>query len=101
MFAPQCEMPVKYTYIFRSWVELRLRALDSYASQMEEFIEDARESQFNLFYEIGVRLFGRSSGEAMDYAMYFVERRPRYCRTFTLDPPLLEDTSLEVSKDNC
>jgi hypothetical protein len=34
-----------------------------------------RRSQFNLFYDIGVHLFGRNSGQALDYAMYFMERR--------------------------
>jgi len=33
-------------------------------------------SQFNLFYEIGIHLFGRNSGQALDYAMYFMERQP-------------------------
>ena len=32
-------------------------------------------SQFNLFYDIGVHLFGQNSRQALDYAMYFVERR--------------------------
>ena len=32
-------------------------------------------SQFNLFYEIGIHLFGRNSRQALDYAMYFIERR--------------------------
>jgi hypothetical protein len=31
-------------------------------------------SQFNLFYDIGVHLFGRSSGQAMDFATSFFER---------------------------
>jgi hypothetical protein len=38
-------------------------------------------SQFNLFYEIGIRLFGRGSGQAMNFAMYFFERRRRYSPT--------------------
>jgi len=36
-----------------------------------------KRSQFNLFYEIGVHLFGQNSGQALGYAMYFMERRPR------------------------
>jgi hypothetical protein len=34
-----------------------------------------RRSQFNLFYDIGAHLFGRNSRQALDYAMYFIERR--------------------------
>jgi hypothetical protein len=34
-------------------------------------------SRFNLFYQVGVHLFGKHSREAMDYAMYFMERRKR------------------------
>ncbi len=40
-----------------------------------------KRSQFNLFYEIGLRLFGRNSREAMDFAMHFLERRRRDART--------------------
>src|ERR1700722_8912165 len=32
-------------------------------------------SQFNLFYDIGVYLFGRKSRQALDYALYFMARR--------------------------
>jgi hypothetical protein len=32
-------------------------------------------SQFNLFYDIGIHLFGRRSRQALQYAMYFMERR--------------------------
>ena len=44
-------MPVKYIYIFRSLVELRLRTLDSYARQMEDFIEDARDRIYSQLSE--------------------------------------------------
>jgi hypothetical protein len=33
-------------------------------------------SQFNLFYDIGAQLFGGKSAQALDYAMYFMEKRP-------------------------
>jgi hypothetical protein len=38
-----------------------------------------QRSQFNLFYDIGVQFFGRSSGQALNYAIYFVERRQAPC----------------------
>lgn len=34
-------------------------------------------SQFNLFYDIGIHFFGRDSGQALQFAMYFMERRQR------------------------
>jgi len=34
-------------------------------------------SVLNLFHEIGLRLFGRSSGQALKYSMYFVAQRHR------------------------
>jgi hypothetical protein len=49
-------MPVKYIYILRSWVELRLRTLDSYARQMEEFIEDARDRVYSELNERAIAL---------------------------------------------
>ena len=57
--------------------ELGLRALEhDWAAWPGEPSSDLMQrSQFNLFYEIGVHLFGRNSGEAMKYAMYFMERR--------------------------
>ena len=35
-------------------------------------------SQFNLFYDIGVHLFGRSSRQALQYAMYVMARADAY-----------------------
>ena len=59
--------------------ELGLRAFEhDWAAWPGEPSEDLiMRSQFNLFYEIGIHLFGRNSGQALDYAMYFIERRPR------------------------
>jgi len=36
-----------------------------------------KRSQLNLLYDIGVHLFGRNSGQAREYAMYFMEKRQR------------------------
>lgn len=35
-----------------------------------------KRSQFSLFYEIGIHLFGRNSGQAREYALYFFEKGP-------------------------
>jgi len=32
-------------------------------------------SEFNLFYDIGMHLFGRNSSQALDYALYVIEKR--------------------------
>lgn len=63
----------------RHFDELGLRAFEhDWATWPGEPSEDLiMWSQFNLFYEIGIHLFGRNSGQALDYAMYFIERRPR------------------------
>ena len=63
----------------RRFDEVGLRALQhDWAAWPGELSEDLRmRSQFNLFHEIGTHLFGRNSGQALDYAMYFMERRPQ------------------------
>jgi hypothetical protein len=63
----------------RHFDDVGLRALEKdWAAWPGEPSRDIIErSQFNLFYDIGVHLFGRNSGQAMDYAMYFMERRQR------------------------
>jgi hypothetical protein len=73
----------------RHFDELGLRALESdWAAWSGEPSDDLMmRSQFNLFYEIGVRLFGRNSGQARDYAMYFMERRPRVVQVLKLADP--------------
>jgi hypothetical protein len=38
-------------------------------------------SQFNLFYDIGLHLFGRNSAQAVQYAMYFIARTEPVRRT--------------------
>jgi hypothetical protein len=57
--------------------DLGLRALEhDWAAWAAEPSSDLmRRSQFNLFYDIGVRLFGRNSKQAFEYAMYFMEQR--------------------------
>ena len=69
--------------------ELGLRAFeDDWATWPGEPSEDLiMWSQFNLFYEIGIHLFGRNSGQALDYAMYFIERRPRAVQVLKLADP--------------
>jgi hypothetical protein len=42
-------------------------------------------SQMNLFYDIGAHLFGRNSRQALDYAMYFLERRVPVRATLKLE----------------
>ena len=61
----------------RQFDELGLRALEhDWAAWPGEPSSDIIErSQFNLFLDIGVHMFGRNSGQAMDYAMYFMEKR--------------------------
>jgi hypothetical protein len=63
----------------RQFDEIGLRALErDWGMWPGEQSDDLmKRSQFNLFYDIGVRLFGRDSGQALDYAMYFLARRPR------------------------
>ena len=62
----------------RQFDDLGLRALQAdWAAWPGEPCEDLiQRSQFNLFYEIGLRLFGSRSRQALDYATYFMERRP-------------------------
>ena len=57
--------------------DLGLRALEhDWAAWSAEPSSDLMQrSQFNLFYDIGVRFFGRDSKQAFEYAMYFMERR--------------------------
>ena len=57
--------------------ELGLRALErDWAMWPGEPSSDLMQrSQFNLFYDIGVRLFGRNSKQALEYATYFIEQR--------------------------
>ena len=61
----------------RRFDDLGLRAFEhDWAAWNGEPSDDLmNRSEFNLFYDIGVHLFGRSSGQALNYAMYFVERR--------------------------
>jgi hypothetical protein len=63
----------------RHFDELGLRALErDWAAWPGEPSDDVvKRSQFNLFYDMGVHLFGKNSVQAMDYAMYFMERRER------------------------
>jgi hypothetical protein len=68
----------------RRFDDLGLRALghDQAAWRGEPSEDLVMRSQFNLLYEIGVRLFGRRSDQAMDFAMFFFERRQDHARTF-------------------
>jgi len=61
----------------RQFDELGLRALErDWAAWPGEPSDDLmKRSQFNLFYDIGIHLFGGNSKQALDYAMYFMERR--------------------------
>jgi hypothetical protein len=63
----------------RQFDDVGLRALQrDWAAWSEEPSDDLmRRSQFNLFHDIGVHLFGRNSKQAFEYAMYFMERRKR------------------------
>jgi hypothetical protein len=56
--------------------ELGLRALEhDWAAWPGEPSDDLmKRSQFNLFYDIGIHLFRRSSRDALDYAMNFMAR---------------------------
>ena len=66
----------------RHFDDVGIRALErDWAAWPEEPSEDLMmRSQFNLFYDIGVHLFGRSSGQALRYAFYFVAKAERYER---------------------
>ena len=68
----------------RRFDDLGLRALEhDWAVWPGEPSEGLMQrSQFNLFYDIGVHLFGRSSGQALNYAMYFAERRQPHSPAF-------------------
>ena len=61
----------------RQFDDIGLRALErDWAAWPGEPSDDLMDrSQFNLFHDIGVLLFGRNSRQALDYAMYFMERR--------------------------
>jgi len=63
----------------RRFDEIGLRALErDWAVWPGEPSDDViHRSQFNLFHEIGIHLFGKDSGQALDYAMYFIARRQR------------------------
>ena len=67
----------------RHFDNLGLRALENdWACWPGEPSEDLMlRSQFNLFYDIGVHLFGRRSRQALEYAMYFFERRDPHLAT--------------------
>jgi hypothetical protein len=61
----------------RQFDSVGLRAIerDWAAWPGEPSLDVVTRSQFNVFYDIGVRLFGRNSRQALDYAMYFFEKR--------------------------
>ena len=61
----------------RHFDELGLRGLErDWAVWAREPSDDVmHRSQFNLFHDIGIQLFGRNSGQAMDYAMSLTEMR--------------------------
>ena len=61
----------------RQFDHVGLRALErDWAAWSGEPSDDLiKRSQFNLFYEIGIHLFGRNSGQAREYALYFFEKR--------------------------
>ncbi|HYR22288.1 MAG TPA: hypothetical protein VEP30_05120 [Chthoniobacterales bacterium] len=63
----------------RQFDELGLRTLQrDWATWQGEPSDDLmRRSQFNLFYDIGIRLFGRKSRQALDFAMYIMATRER------------------------
>jgi hypothetical protein len=54
---------------------LRALARDWAAWPGEPSPDVVARSQFNLFYDIGAHVFGQYSRQALDYAMYFMERR--------------------------
>jgi hypothetical protein len=60
----------------REFDALGLRALErDWAAWPGERSDDLiQRSQFNLFYDIGVRLFGRRSGQALQFAMQIMAR---------------------------
>ncbi|PYJ17612.1 MAG: hypothetical protein DME96_05445 [Verrucomicrobia bacterium] len=61
----------------RHFDDLGLRALErDWAAWPGVPSEDLMmRSQFNLFYDIGIRFFGRHSSQALDYALYVMEKR--------------------------
>jgi len=63
----------------RQFDHVGLRALEQdWAAWPGQPCDDLmKRSQFNLFYDIGVHLFGKKSRQALNYAMYFMERRQR------------------------
>jgi len=63
----------------RQFDEVGLRAFErDLAAWPGNPSDDLRErSQFNLFYDIGIHFFKGNRRQAMDYAMYFMERRER------------------------
>jgi hypothetical protein len=67
----------------RQFDDLGLRALErDWAVCGIQPSEDlVQRSRFNLLHSIGVHLFGRNSRQALDYAMYFMERRQRIAPT--------------------
>jgi hypothetical protein len=69
--------------------DLGLRALaHDWAVWLVEPSNDLmRRSQFNLFYDIGMRLFGRNPGQAREYAMYFIEKRQPFTTIFRPPDP--------------
>jgi hypothetical protein len=53
-------------------------------------------SQFNLLYDIG-HLSGKNSGQAMDYAMYSMEKRQRVPPVFVrANPELRSEIALTI-----
>ena len=61
----------------RHFDDLGLRALErDWAAWPGEPSKDLMmRSQFNLFFDIGIRLFGRNSSQALNYALYVIEKR--------------------------
>ena len=60
----------------RHFDDLGLRSLDNdWAAWSHVPSEDLMmRSQVNLFYDIGLRLFRRNSGQALDYALSVIEK---------------------------
>jgi hypothetical protein len=63
----------------RQFDDIGLRALErDWAAWPGDPSDDLmNRSQFNLFHDIGMHLFGRNREQASDYAMYFMARRKR------------------------
>jgi hypothetical protein len=73
----------------RHFDDLTLRALErDWAAWLGEPSDDLmNRSQFNLFHDIGIHLFGRNSRRALDYAIYFFEKRQNTSQVFEVSDP--------------